>query len=225
MCTPYQKALNMAKQQFVSVKNESPRMFENDILDYFSRVHPMVIPVIYIPLTSYFIYSALWVYGMNFLPFLGLFGAGIFFWTFFEYTLHRYFFHLEFKGKLGKRVHFIAHGVHHDFPNDHMRLVMPPGASLALAVILYWCFYALFGEKGTTASFFSGFMLGYFIYDMMHYATHHSNFKAKWFRAIKKNHMDHHYKSHDSGYGLSSPFWDIVFKTRHEDVKSKNSET
>ena len=37
-------------------------------------------------------------------------------------------------------MHFIIHGVHHDHPNDKMRLVMPPGASIPLALLFFGLF-------------------------------------------------------------------------------------
>ena len=63
----------------------------------------------------------------------GLFLVGVLVWTLLEYIIHRYVFHYEPKSRLGKQFHFIVHGVHHDYPNDARRLVMPPSISLPLA--------------------------------------------------------------------------------------------
>ena len=52
--------------------------------------------------------------------------AGYALWTLFEYWLHRLVFHFEPEHGLGARLHWIIHGVHHDHPNDPLRLVMPP---------------------------------------------------------------------------------------------------
>lgn len=211
--------------QFVSAKNESPRMFENDILDYFSRAHPITVPIIFVPIILYFLYSA-FTLGLTLVSFAGLFFAAVLTWTLFEYFLHRYLFHLQIDSDWGRRIHFMIHGCHHDYPNDAMRLVIPTGASLALAVIMYWFFYFfvvyLFG--GTTAmqhAFFASFVMGYVTYDMMHYATHYAKFKNKWFRDVQKNHLDHHYVDHDKGFGLSNVFWDRVFGTAQESIKKK----
>ena len=38
---------------------------------------------------------------------------------------------------IGARLHWMIHGVHHDHPNDPMRLVMPPSASVPLALAFY----------------------------------------------------------------------------------------
>ena len=208
-------------QLFVSAKNESPRMFKNDFLDFFSRVHPAIVPAIFIPLILYFAYQALFSFGITTLSFIGLAFAGLLSWTLFEYLLHRYVFHLKLTSKIGKRFHFIAHGIHHDYPNDYLRLVMPPAVSLGLAVMVYYALLFCFQDKGITAAFFAGFVLGYLIYDMMHFATHHMHFKSKLFKAIQKNHMDHHYVHHESGFGLSSPLWDVIFRTRHSDAKEQ----
>jgi len=211
--------------QFISAKDESPRMFENDILDYFSRAHPITVPIIFVPIILYFIYSA-FTLGLTLTNFAGVFFAGVLVWTLFEYFLHRYLFHLQIDSDWGRRIHFMIHGCHHDYPNDSMRLVIPTGASLALAVMMYWFFYFfvvyLFG--GTLAmhhGFFASFVMGYVTYDMMHYATHYAKFKNKWFREIQKNHLDHHYVDHDKGFGLSNVFWDRVFGTAQDSIKKK----
>ena len=60
------------------------------------------------------------------LALIGLFVAGYFFWTLSEYWIHRVMFHFEPEEGFGARLHWIIHGVHHDHPNDPMRLVMPP---------------------------------------------------------------------------------------------------
>ena len=215
----------MRDNQFVSAKNESPRMFQNDFLDYFSRAHPLMVPIVFVPVVSYFMYIGFMDDGMTVLPGLGWAFAGLFVWTVFEYFMHRYVFHLHIDSDFGRKFHFFVHGVHHDYPNDEMRLVIPPGASIVLAVIMYWVFYGLIiglgGSIGALNIFFAAFVFGYICYDMMHYATHYFNFKNKWFQEIKRNHLDHHYVDHDKGFGLSNVFWDKVFGTEQESIKCK----
>jgi sterol desaturase/sphingolipid hydroxylase (fatty acid hydroxylase superfamily) len=211
--------------QFVSAKNESPRMFENDLLDYFSRAHPVMVPIVFVPVILYYIYSA-FTLGLSITGFAGVFFAGVLVWTLFEYFLHRYLFHLQIDSDWGRRIHFMIHGCHHDYPNDAMRLVIPTGAAIALAVMMYWFFYFfvvyLFGgTMGMHHGFFASFVIGYVTYDMMHYATHYAKFKNKWFRDIQKNHLDHHYVDHDKGFGLSNVFWDRVFGTDQDSIKKK----
>ena len=58
-----------------------------------------------------------------------------------------------------------------------------------------------------------GFMFGYLVYDLTHYATHHFPMRSGVLKALKRHHMQHHYKTPNLRYGVSSPFWDIVFRT------------
>lgn len=212
--------------QFVSAKDESPRMFENDILDYFSRAHPIMVPIVFVPIVLYFLYSSFMIYSVSIISFLGLFASGVVIWTLFEYFLHRYLFHLKLDSDWGRRMHFMIHGCHHDYPNDSTRLVIPTAASLTLAVLMYWVFYFFIivligGTTGTLHAFFASFVTGYIAYDMMHYASHYAKWKSKWFRDIQKNHLDHHFVDPNKGFGLSNVFWDRVFGTAQESIKRK----
>ncbi len=60
----------------------------------------------------------------------------------------------------------------------------------------------------------SGFTIGYLVYDLTHYASHHFPMRSGWAKYIKRYHMMHHYKTPDARYGVSSPLWDFVFKTK-----------
>ena len=138
--------------------------------------------------------------------------AGILVWTFTEYTLHRFVFHYVPSNEWGKKLHFIVHGVHHDYPRDSKRLVMPPSVSIPLAAFFYWLFLMLIGHI-YLQPFFAGFLIGYMFYDTTHYAVHHFNMHNRFWLAIKNHHMKHHYQDAAKGFGVSQPTWDYIFKT------------
>src|SRR5947209_11672720 len=102
----------------------SPRMFESELLDKLSRVHPAVVPIVFVPAIVALIVEGL-VRDAGWLSLAWLLG-GYVFWTLTEYWLHRLVFHFEPENGIGARLHWIIHGVHHDHPNDPLRLVMPP---------------------------------------------------------------------------------------------------
>jgi len=187
-------------------------MFQNDFMEFFSHVHPSTPLYIYLPVAGYMLYLATVDNGLAFPTVTGLVLFGAFVWTFLEYTLHRWVFHYEPSTEWGKRLHFIVHGVHHDYPNDGTRLVMPPGISIPLAVLFYGIFSLVFGSQFTPA-IFAGMVLGYLWYDMLHYATHHFSMKRGIWLKLKQYHMRHHYADEGTGYGVSSPLWDYVFGT------------
>jgi sterol desaturase/sphingolipid hydroxylase (fatty acid hydroxylase superfamily) len=60
---------------------------------------------------------------------------------------------------------------------------------------------------------FAGFILGYLAYDLIHYATHHFMMRKGALKFLKRYHMQHHYKTPDRRFGVSSPLWDMVFGT------------
>lgn len=201
----------MAKN-FVSNKDVTVRMFRNNFLETCSRVHFIVPVLLFLPVVIYFLYSSVFEFHLSILQITGFFILGIAIWTLTEYILHRFLFHWELKSEFGKKVHFIVHGVHHDYPSDSKRLVMVPTLSIPLALAFYFLFKVILGGI-FVAPFFSGFLLGYLFYDMTHYAIHHYNFKSKFWLSLKHHHMIHHYKDADNGYGVSSTFWDHVFRT------------
>src|ERR671920_943988 len=116
------------------VLRASPRMFDNELLDKLSRVHPAVPVFIFVPAIAVLLGFAV-DGGMSAVGVIGLFVAGYFFWTLAEYWIHRVIFHFEPEDGIGARLHWIIHGVHHDHPNDPMRLVMPPSVSVPLAIV------------------------------------------------------------------------------------------
>jgi len=206
-------------KNYVSNKDETVRMFKSDFMEAFSRVHFTVPLYIYVPVILIMLYLSIFVYYISVLNIVGLFIGGMAFWTLTEYLLHRFIFHHKAKSEFGKKIHFIFHGVHHDYPSDSKRLVMPPSVSIPLAVIFYFIFRLIFGQV-LMLPFFAGFILGYLFYDISHYAIHHFNMHSKFWLAIKNHHMLHHYQDEYKGYGVSSPFWDYIFRTNFLKKKS-----
>ena len=202
----------MAQQRYVSNKNESVRMFESGFMEFFSHVHPATPLIIYLPVIGFMLDLALRRRGFSIGLTAMLFVLGIVIWTLVEYTMHRWVFHYEPTSRLGKQFHFLLHGVHHDYPKDASRLVMPPVVSIPLAIFFYGLFLVVFGT--VTPAAFAGFLVGYLFYDMVHYATHHFSMKGGVWLWLKKYHMRHHYDDDHAGYGVSSPLWDYVFGTR-----------
>jgi 4-hydroxysphinganine ceramide fatty acyl 2-hydroxylase len=199
------------KKNYISNSQESVRMFKSDFLEALSKVHFFVPLIVYVPVIIYCIYKA-FVTSIGVLTFFEMLAGGLFVWTFVEYILHRFIFHYMPKPKWAQRLHFIFHGVHHDYPSDAKRLVMPPSASIPLAVGFYFLFNALL-PANYVYGFFPGFIVGYLVYDISHYAIHHFNFKGEFWKKIKQHHMLHHYQDPTKGYGVSSPLWDKVFRS------------
>jgi len=200
------------KKKYVSNSQESVRMFKSDLLEALSKVHFTVPLYIFVPVIAYCVYRFTQT-DLGLLLFVELFALGLFVWTLTEYIMHRFVFHYEPADKpWAQRIHFIFHGVHHDYPSDAKRLVLPPSVSIPLATGFYFLFNAIL-PTNYIWGFFPAFILGYLFYDISHYAIHHFNFKGAVWKKIKQHHMLHHYQDPAKGYGVSSPLWDKIFRS------------
>lgn len=197
------------------------QLFRNGYLEYLTKTHPLVIWGIYLPVLILFPYYAANTLAFDVLKILLTFLGGIFFWTLTEYTLHRFLFHHHPETETGKRINYILHGNHHEYPRDRERLFMPAAPSLILASLFFFLFYLVIGKNAF--AFFPGFMLGYLIYGSMHYAIHAWNPPFKWMKGLWRNHHLHHYKHSDKGFGVSSTLWDHVFGTMY-DLKNEKDD-
>ena len=192
------------------VLRDSPRMFESRLLDALSRVHPAVPVAIFAP--AVLLLAAWGLEKVNVLGMVGLVVAGYAMWTLFEYWLHRVVFHFEPEKGLGARLHWIIHGIHHDHPNDPLRLVMPPAVSIPLGAVVFGAIYLVFGSR-YAPGLGAGFFAGYLAYDMLHYYVHHFRPRTRLGRMLRERHMRHHFQDETRGFGISAPYWDDVFRT------------
>ncbi|MGE4234442.1 MAG: sterol desaturase family protein [Bacteriovoracia bacterium] len=191
------------------------RLFENSLLEKLTYVHPIFPISLWGPVSLFLFVVSPWNQEMSWLLAAGLFLLGLFVWTFTEYVLHRFVFHFKPKGILlafQERIVYLFHGIHHDDPGDERRLLMPPVAAILLASGFYFLFWLVLGSINVNA-FYSGFLVGYLVYDYIHFATHFVAPKSAWFKELKRYHMLHHFQTPNARYGVSSKFWDRIFGT------------
>jgi 4-hydroxysphinganine ceramide fatty acyl 2-hydroxylase len=186
-------------------------MFQNRLIEFFSRSNPIVISIIHIALISTFYYYGSNQFYLEFYLQIFLFMGGIFVWTLAEYLIHRFIFHWTTKNKILEVIHYALHGHHHENPTDRNHLFMPPIPVLIIVFSLFSSFYLLLGKYAFF--FFSGFEFGYLIYSMIHYFVHLKPFSNGFMKKLWIHHVKHHYENSSNRYGVSSTFWDHVFRT------------
>jgi 4-hydroxysphinganine ceramide fatty acyl 2-hydroxylase len=189
----------------------SAHMFSNPMIERMSRTH------ISIPITMFLVLACISYYvgytetkisiGTGLLISLG----GLVFFTFVEYMMHKYFFHMDHDTPLKDKIQYSVHGVHHDYPKDKDRLAMPPFVSAAYSVILYLIFTLIMGEFAYY--FLPGFLIGYAGYLSVHFIVHAYQPPKNFLKALWVNHAIHHYKNPDSSFGVSTPLWDYILGT------------
>ena len=106
-------------------------------------IYQYVIPIIWIPSLLY--NANLAFENLNLMQVIICTILGMWLWTFLEYFLHRFIFHLELwipDNRYLYTLHYVIHGVHHAFPMERDRLVFPP----ILSIPLYFLLYLIFGS-------------------------------------------------------------------------------
>jgi len=198
---------------FPTPSADSPPMFDSRFIDRFSRTHWSIVPLLFVPavtimlgLSVVYAEVPVWLTG-------GLALAGLLAWTFNEYWLHRTLFHWIPNDTWGARMHFLLHGVHHDWPRDKYRLVMPPAVSISLFCLFLGLWTVVFGRY--VWAFHAGFVAGYLYYDCIHYYVHHASCKSRWTKLLRKHHLAHHSPklADNAKFGVSTTLWDHVFRT------------
>jgi sterol desaturase/sphingolipid hydroxylase (fatty acid hydroxylase superfamily) len=206
--------------KFEKIHNKGQaQLFGNPLLEMLTKTHPLVIWGIYLPVIIGFSYYGVIKFNFS-LGFVSvLFITGMFSWTFFEYIMHRWVFHMVAEREKATKIIYVMHGNHHHFPRDKERLFMPPVPSLILASVIFSLMFAAMGPNAFV--FFPGFLLGYLMYGTTHYAIHAWNPPFKWMKPLWRNHHLHHYKDDHKGFGVSTTIWDRLFGTMFDLKKEK----
>ncbi len=130
--------------------------------------------------------------------------AGFAAWTLLEYWVHRSLFHRYW---LTRRFHQL----HHDHPSD-------PDAersSLSTPLLAFPVGLLLIEAAGMQdgSAIFAGLLFGYLVFIVIHYAVHRWPIEpGSWLYATKMRHLTHH-SLENCNYGVTTIFWDIVFRT------------
>jgi len=201
------------------------RLFGNPFLEASTKTSWYWVPVVWLPIVLYFSWqwSTTSDYSVS-IPgysFPMLFMMGWFMWSFVEYCIHRFLFHLKPPAHNYYLItlHFLLHGQHHKSPFDGSRLVFPP----FLAGIVVAAFYFMLREmltEGLGVPVFVGGLSGYVVYDMIHYYLHYGAPKrGSYMYGLKAYHVKHHFEHQRAGFGITTTFWDHPFNTVIPDEK------
>jgi sterol desaturase/sphingolipid hydroxylase (fatty acid hydroxylase superfamily) len=133
---------------------------------------------------------------------LAEFASGLLIWTLVEYLMHRLAFH-----------GFAPHTEHHLNPKDQRYIVAPLWLSTSGVCALCGIFGLGTGSWKTAASIVSGIIAGYLAYELIHLRIHSGKRGGRLLRALRKHHYYHHFANDRVCFGVTSPFWDLIFRT------------
>lgn len=183
-------------------KSGQRKLFRNKALELLTKTNPFVHVITYggcivcfLALSKIPIHQYWW-----------LLLVGVLLWTLTEYLMHRFVFHLP-----QSKFQYLIHGVHHEFPRDKERLMMPPVPGVIFITLFYGLFFLPFQIH--TAIIMAGFLIGYLVYTFIHYMIHAwkpiAGIEFLW----THHHKHHNPKLEHTCFGVSTPIWDYVFGT------------
>lgn len=193
-----------------TAENKKGRVFNNSFLESLTKTS-FTITFTFYPLIVCALIGMHILYGdLALMGSILLYVIGFFYWTLFEYLMHRYLFHFVSERKWVQKFHYVIHGIHHDYPRDEERLFMPPVPGLLIASLLLGVLYLLMGQMAFL--FEAGMLTGYLIYVYIHYMVHAKR-PVRGIRFLWTHHAKHHYSDPEKAFGVSSPLWDYIFGT------------
>jgi hypothetical protein len=143
---------------------------------------------------------------------------GVAFWTWVEYTVHRYILHGVFPDgpglrRLWHRLFDQLHVQHHARPWDGNHIngtIRDTGPFLLPAALV-----GLLLPPHTLLAFLAGLAQAYVVEEWVHHSVHYYHFGNRYFRYIKKHHLYHHSRRGEGfAYGLTNGLWDVAGGTR-----------
>lgn len=189
---------------------EAP-MFDNRLLERLSCAHPALPLAVYFPAGVWLVWHSARI-GLPAGTLATSYLGGLLAWTLLEYVAHRVSFHHVPTTPGQVAYGYLVHGVHHAYPEDSRRWVLPIAISLPIAALIFWLFTLTLGRLAFAS--YGGFIHGYLTYDLLHYAIHRGRMPTRLGRFLRQYHLSHHYASPDRHFGVSSPLWDLVFRTK-----------
>lgn len=144
---------------------------------------------------------------------LGLLAIGFISWSFVEYGLHRFVFHYDAKSELGRKIIYYQHLEHHDYPRKLEQLFANLSTSVPVSSVYFLIVWSLLGSWQRAGCVYVGLIIGYFLYEFLHYQAHHMSPRLGVLRYLKKYHLLHHHHREDRRYGVTTPLLDILFGT------------
>lgn len=189
------------------------------LVKYFASSNPIQLLIFIMPLWG------ITAYKLSTLSFdlvtlvLGLF-AGVLYWTFLEYAIHRFAYHTHFKNKL--IFYFLGsfHLYHHKDMSDHRILNAGFLIIYAMTPTVLLPFYLLIDNQLFLYSMVLGLSGSYYAYECVHYLLHYKHYTKGYLGFIQDYHMHHHDKNPNKNFGNTSQLWDVLLGTYDAGYKS-----
>lgn len=147
---------------------------------------------------------------LTLIGFLPYFFFGVVKWTLIEYYTHR-----SLHKDLKKVINLDHHLIHHIFPKMKNKLALNI-PQVVISLLIFYFLYSFILGRNQTISLLLGVLMGLTLYDIAHYYFHFGpEINIPFLIDLKRNHLMHHFRDPNKGFGVSNTFWDKVFRTEH----------
>lgn len=137
---------------------------------------------------------------------------GVCLWPALEYGLHSGLGHLFLRGKTAFSREHLRHHAEKDF-------FAPTSKKVATAIPVFILLLILFTFISNFEHAFAltlGFALMYSTYELIHRRAHTHGPKGPYSRWVRRNHFSHHFQNPRKNHGVTTPFFDYIFRTHVE---------
>ena len=138
----------MSDEKQAQIKSDTGggRLFQNPFLEKMSHTNPRVVIGFFVISSLAIITWGIVATDRSVMHVLGLWIAGLVFFTLVEYLMHRFMYHSGPDYQEPGRWQYTIHGIHHDYPKDEDRLAMPLPLAIMLASAFYLIFWLILGS-------------------------------------------------------------------------------
>src|SRR4029079_14316311 len=96
---------------------------------------------------------------------------------------------------------------------DGRQILVTPGFGVVISVVLYGFLAAVTRDLFAASGIITGIWLGFLYYEAVHYRVHMSLVLSSLLQQQRRAHFYHHFSNSEKCFGVTSPFWDYVFRT------------
>lgn len=129
-------------------------------------------------------------------------------WTLAEYLLHRFAMHVMAGRGHPSREHLTHHARRNYFTTLGQKF-----AAAGAVVLVTFPLVALATSVWIAVGFCAGLAGASFVYEWLHYRAHTHGPRNAYGAWLRRNHFAHHFHDPTANFGVTSPVWDIVFRT------------
>ncbi len=190
-----------------------------NLVKYFVSKNPIHLLLFVLPLLVYFAFQIL-KHSIDVQKVILCFVAGVLYWSFLEYVIHRFAYHSRYPFRWLKYFLGSFHMYHHMDMSD--RRVLNAGFLMIYGLIpIFLSPFILMGLNfGLVSALGLGLVSYYYFYECVHFILHYKVYETGYLGYIQRYHLYHHDRAPLKNFGNTSHLWDVLLGTYDDRYKN-----